>query len=538
MYKKYFSEHTYYFIIFTIVSLLYIVNGYASLGTNDDWALRGMLVAEGIYGTLIMSYPLSYIISHLYDFYPLIPWYSTLLSLVIGLNFYLFALYIEKNDSYIQKAILFVLALLWLTFLWFNTTITIVTITTMISAVGLIRKNLLMSFLLIFIASLLRTDMMLIFIPYYFVSFFILRNKLSMTKNEIFGLIVLIALVASSLFVQKQDKVYNDWLAFNKARAAIVDMSILNVEKDFFTPVEKFCYKVGWFQDTNLLTTEKVIETTPTLADILQKNIEKIDLLPFVKTYKFKHWLWLLLAASLIILLFNIKNRKSLFIPLLVLGVILLLITRDVERVTVPLIMLWAYVVFESLKSNRIINTIFLFLFTYIFYYYVSGQLGYRYFQENTALQTEARQLMKQSNKVCEVSINYPTGFSNELNTVFKVNYLFHENSWLQLNNKEILPTGWLVRHEFFYKSHNLSDTNTTRKYHNYYEYLIDDKTAFFGSRLLVKDKSFQIFLLDTYDKLYLKERPNCKHKTFIVEESKHFAISQIRVDCNATGKK
>ena len=538
MYKKYFSEHMYYFIIFSIVSFLYILNGYASLGTNDDWALRGMLATEGIYGTLIMSYPLSYIISNLYDSYPLFPWYSSLLSLIIGLNFYLIAHYIAHNNSYVQKAILFVLALLWLTFLWFNTTITIITITTMISAVGLIRKNLLMSFVFIFIASLLRIDMMLIFIPYYLVSFFILRNKVSIKKHEFFGLIILVILIVSSLFIQKQDHFYNDWITFNKARAAIVDMGILNVEKDFFSPIERFCYKTGWFQDTNLLTTEKIIETTPTLADILQKNIEKIDLIPFVKTYKFKHWLWLLLTISLIILLFNIKNRKSLFIPILVLGVILLLITRDVERVTVPLIMLWAYVLSESLKSHRIINTVFLFLFTYIFYYYISGQLGYRYFKENTALQKEAHQLIKQSNKVCEVSINYPTGFSNELNTVFKANYLFHENNWLQLNDKEILPTGWLVRHEFFYKTHNLSDKYTIRKYNSYYEYLIDDKTAFFGSRLLIPDESFKVHLLGTYDNLYLKDRPNCKHKTFIVKESKHFAISQIRVDCNATGRK
>ena len=57
MNKKYFSEHMYYFIIFVGVSFLYIVNGYASLATNDDWALRGMLAYEGIYGTLDYELP-------------------------------------------------------------------------------------------------------------------------------------------------------------------------------------------------------------------------------------------------------------------------------------------------------------------------------------------------------------------------------------------------------------------------------------------------------------------------------------------------
>ena len=193
-----------------------------------------MLTAKGIYGTLIMSYPLSYVISHLYDFFPLFPWYSSLLALMIGLNFYLIALYIANNDSYIQKVILLVLALLWLTYLWFNATITIVTITTMVGAIGLIKTNLRMSFAFIFLSSLLRTDMMFIFIPYYLVSFFILREQLGLIKKEISALIILIVLVFSSVYIQKQDQAYNEWLTFNKARSSIVDMGMLNVKKIFF----------------------------------------------------------------------------------------------------------------------------------------------------------------------------------------------------------------------------------------------------------------------------------------------------------------
>jgi len=537
MYKKYFSEHSYYFIIFIIISSLYLFNGYASIETNDDWALRGMLTAKNIYGTLIMSYPLSYVVSHLYDFVPSFPWYSTLLTLVMALNFYLISLYIAKNDHFIQKIILLILSVLWMTFLWFNMSITILTVTTMISAIGFIHKNLLISFVFVFIASLLRIDIMLIFIPFYAVSYFILRNPLRLNKNEILGLVFLLFLVISSLIIQKQDKSYSDWLAFNKARAAIADMGILNVKKDFFTKTERFCINISWWQDTALLSSEKIIKTTPSLSSIIQKNIQNFYIVPFVKNYKFKEWLWILLAASLILILLNFRNRKALFIPLFIIGTILLLITRDVERVTVPLIMMWAYIVYESTRSHRILNITFISLFTYIFYSYIAGQLGYRYFNENTALLKEAHQLIKKSNKVCESSILYPTLISREVNAVFKANYLFHENNWLQLNDKEILPGGWLSRNKFFYISHNLSDAQTKRKYATYHDYLIDEKTAFFGSKQLRKSKSFQIFLLNTYDKLYLKDRPNCKHKIFIINESKHFSISQIRVDCNSSTK-
>ena len=537
MYKKYFSEHWYYFIIFILISLLYIVNGYASLATGDDWALQSMLVEKGIYGTLIMSYPLSYTMSHLYDYFPSFQWYSMLLTLVMGINFYFISLYIEKNNSYIQKIILLLLALLWMTFLWFNMSITILTIFTMLIASGLIQKNLLLSFLVIFIASLLRMDMMIIFMPYYVVSYFILRDKLSFTKKEILALILLILLVASSLFIQKQDKPYNEWLAFNKARSAMADTGMLNVKKGYFTQVELFCALSGWFQDPQLLPTEKMSVTTPSIIDIGLNILPRVRFINFLKTYKYKHWIWLLLVASLLVMILNIKNRKSIFLLFLILGIFALMIIRDVDRVTMPLIMLWAYAVFESLKSYRKVNIVFIFVFTSLFFYYISEQLGYRYFKEISSAQKEARQLIKSSNKVCEVSINYPTNSNAELSTIFLYNYLFHEDIWLKINDKEILPTGWISRHPFFYKTHHMSDTYTTREYDTYYDYLIADHTAFIGGKILVNYEGFNMYLLGTYDKLYLKNKPHCKHKAFIVAESEHFTISQVRVDCNSTGK-
>ena len=535
--KRYFSEHTYYFIFFVTVSILYIVNGYATIATGDDWALRSMLVEKGIYGTLIMSYPLSYIISHLYDYFPTFQWYSILLTLVMGMNFYFISLYIANKDSYIQKIILFILALLWMTFLWFNMSITVLTMTTMLISVGLIQKNLLMSFLVIFIASLLRTDTMLMFMPYYFVSFFILREQLAIKKKEIVAFIVLVFLVASSLFLQKQDKPYSEWMAFNKARSAMSDSGMVNIDKDYFSPVEFFCTQVAWFQDPQLLPTKKMLVTTPSFIDIGLHRLPQVRFIAFLQTYKFKYWIWLLLVTSLLVMILNVKNRRSVFLLFLILGIFLLMVIRDVDRVTLPLILLWAYVVFESLKRYRKVNIVFIFLFTSLFFYYISGQLGYRYFNEISSAQKEARDLIKSSNKVCEISINYPTNSNAQLSTIFLYNYIFHEDIWLKINDKEILPTGWLTRHPFFYKTHEMSDKYIKRKYDTYYDYLIDDRTAFIGGKKLLNNEGFNIYLLGTYDKLYLKDKPNCKHKPFIVAESEHFTISQIKVDCNSTTK-
>jgi len=538
MYKKYFSEHMLYFALFIIVSVLYIVNGYATIATGDDWALWSMLIEKGVYGTLIMSYPLSYVMSHLYDYFPHVQWYSMLLTVVMGINFYFISLYITNKDSYIQKIILLVLALLWMTFLWFGMSITVLTVTTMVIATGLIQRSLLLSFLLIFIASLLRVDTMLMFMPYYFVSFVILREKFTIKKKEIAAFILLVLLVGSSLFIQKQDKPYNEWLAFNKARSAFTDMGMLNhVKKDYFSPVEIFCVQSGWFQDPQLLPSKKVIASTISFIDMGLYKLPNINLLYFIQGHKFKHWIWLLLVASLLVIFINIRNRKSIFLIFLIFGIFLLLILRDVDRVSLSLFMLWAYVLFETLKTYKKTNTIFLLLFTSLFFYYISAQLEYRYFKEITSAQKEARQLIKSSHKACEVSINYPTHSNVELSTVVLYNYLFHEDIWLKINDKEILPTGWLSRHPFFYKTHQMSDKYTKRKHETYYDYLMDEHTAFFGGKVLANFEGFNRYLLGTFDKLYLKDKPQCKHKTFIVAQSEHFAISQIKVDCNTSAK-
>ena len=494
-----------------------------------------MLTSEGIYNTLIMSYPLSWLISRLYDLFPSVQWYSLLLASLIGTHFYLIARYIQSIDSYPQKAILFVLSILWMTYPWFNASITTLTVVTVINTVGLIPVNLRLSLLFLAISSLLRTNIMIILLPYYLVSYFILKEKLSLTKKEGVGVAIVLMILVGSLYLQTQDRQYNDWLVFNKARSAIVDMGVMHISKSSYTPVEQFCIDISWFQDDQLLPTDKIIAATPTLSEILHTNLQKIHLVDFIQHHKFRHWIWLILAGSILLIFLPFRKRKSVAIPLLLFGIVLLLITRDVERVTVPLIVLWFYVIFEGLRRYRFIGTVLALVFTGIFYWYASGQYTYRYFKENTALQKEALHLIRKSHKACEVSIIYPTLSNGEVNAVFGANYLFHEIYWLPVNDKEILPSGWLVRHKFFYRTHHITDTYTTRKYPDYHAFLVDDKTAFFGSRTLNYDKGFKVYLLNAYDKLYLKNKPKCRHDIRIIDHSKHFAISQIYIDCNNT---
>ena len=524
-------------VLFVLLSLFYIVYGYAALGTNDDWALRNMLHAHGVYGTLIMSYPLSFVMSKLYDFFPSVPWYSGLLSLLMFVHFYLYARFLATLRRPISIVVLLVLGLMWLSYLWFNMTITIMTAVTVLNAVGLIRRHPAWSVAMLGLAALLRLDIMVILTPYYAVAFGVLYDKDRLRgKRKAIGLAAVwtVAIVALSIVLQKHDTGYSDWLRFNKARSAIVDMGVMRVDKRrFYTPEEQFYIDIGWWQDEKLLPTERVLAATPSLGAVLRHNLAHVDLVAFLAHHKFRHWIWLLMLMSVAVTAYTFRSKRWIFMGAFVVGTVLLLITRDVERVTVALMMMWALIVFDAMYRHTKVRMVFAILFTAIFYYYAQGQFGYRYYKENTALVKEARDLIAQSGKKCDVAITYPTIYTGALGTVFSANYLFREADWMQMNDTEVLPGGWLSRHPYFYRAHRISHGGIVRKYADYHDFLVDDDTAFFGSKYPAQSEAFERYLLRAYDKRYLSDRPQCRHRAVILRRSKHFAISQIRIECD-----
>jgi hypothetical protein len=83
-------------------------------------------------------------------------------------------------------------------------------------------------------------------------------------------------------------------------------------------------------------------------------------------------------------------------------------------------------------------------------------------------------------------------------------------------------------RHKYFYETHNITSKYKTRKYRNYYEFLINDNTGFIGGKEISENK----IILNAYDNAFLNNRPGCRHAIQIYKESEHFAISQIVVLC------
>jgi hypothetical protein len=499
-----------------------------------------MLKSEGHYGTLIMSYPLSFIISKLYDLFPWIQWYSLLFAGVMLLHIYLASRYIAAQTSRILKVMLFILFGLWMTFLWFNLSITTLTVVTVINAVGLLRHHFTLSLAMLAFAFLLRSNIMLIMLPYYGVAYVILREHYRLKRKEWMAVTALVALIGTSFYIQSRDKPYTDWFAFNKVRSALADMGVMKGPHEQFNEDEWLLIQLSWWQEDRILPTKKMLAATPSFSDILRHNLHKIsihNLTILLTQHKFHYWLWLLLGATLMYIVISRQKLRSLALLLFAFGVILLLFTRDVERVTVPLFVMWSWILFSTFRHYLPLRILLLLAFGTIFYSYVSPQLGYRYINEIGELKREAHELIRKNGKACDVSINIPAAFSFDVNTILTYNFLFREERWIPVNANEILPGGWLARHPFFYETHRMSDAYTKRTFEDYHAFMIDESTAYFGGKVLTRN-IFSKKLYALYDKYYLRDKPECHHTSKIIAASKHFAISQIYIACDEKKEK
>ena len=519
----------YYFAIFCLVSLSLILSGYAAIVTNDDWMLFNLLRDTDTYGTLVMSYPLSYVLTQLYRISPSFPWYSLLLSALLLFYTYLMSHYIYWAQNKLQKVLLFIASMLLIVFFWLHMTITALSILTMTISLGFAKKHFRYALVFLFVAFMLRADLVAMFVPFWIIGVLILRNPLHFLRQDYYAILIFFVLIGASFFVEKLDQDYTTWKSFNQARAVTSDMHILD-PSNVLTKEQKFLMISEWLQDDILLPTQKVIKANANPKVEILTRLSSFDYINFFH-YRLAAWFYLLIGVSLFLMFFYRKNWRIVLIPIFITGIMLLIVMRDVDRVTIPLFLMWAFIIIESLKKHRLVNTLFLSLFVLIFLYYSSASMQYRYFKENTALKREAQALIDKTGVVCEISMGFPTQFSAELISLMQVNYLFHENDWLHMNQNEILPNSWISRHPFFYKTHQINFNGIKRKFDNYYKFLLDDHTGFLGSRYLQESQG-AAYLLYLYDKEYLKDRPTCKHVIALVAVSENFSISQIRIDC------
>ena len=221
----------------------------------------------------------------------------------------------------------------------------------------------------------------------------------------------------------------------------------------------------------------------------------------FNKIRSHKFLIFLILFTFYIIYKENIVFHKVLYV-IFILGFFILIILRDHDRVTYPLItILWSIMIFLKLqeKQKSILSKVFLLIAIPMM---IEALPLNRVFDnnENEKFKTEFTQLANKYDMRYEVSTDFPRAWI-DVGIVFKQSHIFDEKHWIHCSRDKIMLSSWVARHPYFYKFHNISFEKYKRKYNNYYEFLLDENTAFIGS--IKADRKVNDVILRMYDKKY-----------------------------------
>ncbi len=519
------------FLYFTGISLAIILSGYAFFSVNDDLTLWNFLTA-GESGTLIMSYPLSALISTLYNYIPQVQWYSLILFIYMLVINMLFAFYIPKlHDKYVKVFSIFIATIILIK-VWMGMTITLLTLLLIALSAPLIRNHQVSFWSLLLLASFLRNEIIVSILPLLIIAYLLLFRKRSLTQKKVISILILFSAILLNHFSPSLDSEYKEWLHYNSARTYFQDLKGPE-KKNIFSEDEKTIFHARWNQDTTLLPTEKVIQAAGSKIDVITNKFSKLTIKDILITlYHHKLLIFLILITMYIIYKEQKYITKVLYASYPI-ALFPLLFIRDLDRVTFPLIILWSILLFIKLLKDQKITLLKSFLFISIFILIVelpAAAVRVLKKHEYETLKNEFVHLMDKYPMKYEPALVCPRSFDRNIGAVLREYRLFDESQWISYNNQDgFSPGGWAVRHPYFYKAHNISFKDETRKYKTFYEFLIDENTAFIGSK--ISDSTTNNVILGMYDKKYINQE-NCHHEIKVLDESEHFSITQIIKKC------
>lgn len=516
------------FFYFSFLILAFIGSGFSFLGENDDWVLWYFL-KNGENVTLVLSYPLSSLLCYLYKIFPNGDWYSFMILSYLLLIALLASYHISKIDD--KKLRFWAIILTSLIFIHFlmNVTVTELTLLLIIFSLPFIYENQLIFWILLFIASFLRVQIIFNLLPIFAIAYLILARKKSILKESLFVIpFIAIGIIYISSLSSIKGEDYKRWLEFSKARAYFMDLHGKD-NKNILNDDEKFVNHTWWAQDEEILPTSKVIKAANSSSlNIIKNAYMDLNLNKIAKIF-IKHKLIIFLIFLTFYLIFKEReiSKKILYFALMA-AIMTLIIARDMERVSYPLLILWAFLIFFRLylydKKDLLMNLLKVSALILLLESTLTRIYNH---QTKEELKKEAIELMAKHPFVYELSLGCPTEYGI-LSMVAIQDHLFFEKDWFSLKKNRVLLSGWISRHPFFYKTHKISFDGYRGKYDNFYQFLIDENTAFIGS-LKISDKAKRI--LKIYDKKFAKKV--CHHKIIFVDKSKHFSITKIVKECD-----
>jgi|GEM_PF-3495680 len=530
---KEFRELFLFLLLYTISSLIVIFSGHAYLGTIDDPYLREFLF-HGENRTLIMSYPLSTLLSFLYQKFPDIQWFSWTLTLYIAAIYTLFSIYLVQFKDRFVRYLLAIFGLVVLLYVWMNITVTIVTLLMVVVAIPLIKKDQILFWLYLVASSMLRDTILISVSPLILLAYIYMFDKSYFDYKRVLAILCLIFLIFSSIYSPSTDKPYRDWLDFYHARVYFTDLHG-DDEKHLFSDDEKLI-AYSWFaQDESLLSTEKIVMAAGSKLEVIKHGLATLSLRGIASKFYHHKILFVLLFFTYILLRRYEKSRsKTLLLVTFVVGFFTLLFIRDVERVTYPMIFLWfTLLAVEFLKyegkrylRNMTLASILMLLIDLPLY-------GKAHVPEYWDLRNELVGLIeKRKDSTYEPSLGFPSKVEGNFATALDQNRLFFEKEWI---SNYIVPAGWMSRHPFFYETHDISFEGVQRTYSSYYDYLMGPKALFVGSKGV--NGKINERILRMYDRVHPLDK-NCRHAVVKIDESKHFALFKVVPECSEKDRK
>lgn len=521
------------YMFFISIILFLSLSGYTFLGVQDEVQLQSTLMA-GDPRNFMMSYPLNLLISLLYTQFPAVPWYSILMLLYISLISFLMSIYIVKSeyDKYL-KYILLLLFTLLLIYLLFDVTVTVVCLTLIVLAVPLIHNHQVYFWILVFLASLLRVEMIVNLSPLFLLAYLIFVKKPSFNSKKTIVILFLLIAISFNYLSSSFDKEYKEWLHFQQARIYFNDKKGTN-KKHILTEDEFKLAHSWWICDLGIYPADKIIQAANSNIDVMLDTVfTKSGVRRAIgKTYRHKILILLILLTIYILYLEKNNLRRSYYI-LFAIGFFSLILVKDQQRTTVPLIILWCTILFPALLKNHKENlskVLLLFLIVYIAS--VTPWTKVTRYQQNEKLVHEFKDL---ANRNSHMKLETSSGFSTSwglTQTVLEQNHLLHEKDGVYYDNDNLVLAQWFVLHPMFFEQHDISFKNIKRKYSTYYEYLLDDNTGVIGSKDKTTINPFLAGnLLRIYDTKFAEK--GCHHEVKTLDESEHFLINAIVKVCD-----
>lgn len=528
------TEFVIIFLFFISIILGLSLSGYTFLGTQSEIQLQSTL-SLGTPRNFMMSYPLSIFVSILYTNVPGVPWYSVVMLLYIVLISFIMALYVAKVDygKYV-KFLLFTLFTALLIFMLFETSITLLTMLLIVFSIPLIRGHQAYFWFLLFLASLLREEIIFSLLPLVILSYMIRIKKTSFTKKNLLLAVFFAVVILSNHLSVSLDKEYKEWVDFTKSRMYFTDLS--GTDKHHILTKDEFeLSRTWWLCDLDLYPVKKISQAAGSILDILQEKVTRHGFIRHLAGKIYHNKLLALLLLLTIYMIYLEKNnlRRGYYI-LFAIGFLTLIIVKDVQRTTFPLMLMWSTILFlgflEKRKDFMMKGLLFVLLF------FISIDIPWTKvtdYHKNEQLVAEFKELINRNNMQLEMPAGFMASWDFSAN-VLKQGHLLMEKDWVDYN-RYLLLSGWFTMHPFFFEQHNISFKNVKRKYNSYYEYLLDSNTGIIGD--LEGKKHIRPFLannlLRLYDEKFIKKGSGCYHKVKIVDQSEHFAIRQIVKVCD-----